>query len=155
MMTNKTFHIVMVDDDPEDIFTVRRSLMSADFDCDFTGLASGPALFELLDGADIPNPDAIFLDINMPRMNGHVVLEKLQANPDWQDIPVIVLTTSDNEVDQARCLQAGATDFVTKFACMDQAGEWVKSVQSMLELGHSLNSDADQTPQRVQSSKAG
>lgn len=154
MKNDMTFDIVMVDDDPEDVFTVRRALQGSDLNGEFTAVSSGAELFELLEMSGKPKPDAIFLDINMPRMNGLAVLEHLKTARQWSDIPVIMLTTSDNEFDQIASKQVGAADFVTKRASMKETQAWISSVKYLLEDHQRLNSNA-QPAERERSSGTG
>lgn len=133
MMNENIYRIVMVDDDPEDIFTVKRCVKNSDLSCYFKGLNGGDELFALLSDAAEPLPDVIFLDINMPRMNGHAVLSKLRENPLWRDLMVIMLTTSDTEFDQVKAIKAGASGYVTKCSSMDETLNWISWVKSRLE----------------------
>ncbi|NIB39930.1 sigma-54-dependent Fis family transcriptional regulator [Pseudomaricurvus alkylphenolicus] len=61
-----------------------------------------------------PRPDLILLDIQMPDMDGFEVLRQLQSDPRSRDIPVIFLTARDAEEDEARGLELGAVDYITK-----------------------------------------
>ncbi|MEQ8802988.1 MAG: HD domain-containing phosphohydrolase, partial [Haliea sp.] len=61
-----------------------------------------------------PLPDLILLDVMMPELDGHAVLEKLQANPHSRDIPVIFVTALDGEEDQLNGFELGAVDYITK-----------------------------------------
>ncbi len=65
---------------------------------------------------DIENekPDLILLDIMMPGMDGYQVCQILRANPDTRHIPIIFLTALSEEQDEARGLELGAVDYVTK-----------------------------------------
>lgn len=58
--------------------------------------------------------DLILLDIMMPEMNGYETLEKLQANPDWQHIPVVVLSALDDIHSVIKCVELGADDYLFK-----------------------------------------
>jgi len=59
-------------------------------------------------------PDIILLDINMPDINGYEVLERLLADKETSDIPVIFLTARADKAEQVRGLEAGAVDYITK-----------------------------------------
>lgn len=59
-------------------------------------------------------PSLILPDLNMTRLSGFEVLAELRSSPAYQDLPVVVLTTSDSPPDQARCLSLGANAFLTK-----------------------------------------
>lgn len=59
-------------------------------------------------------PDAILLDVNMPRMDGFALLAKLKADPDTADLPVLMLTAQSASDDIRRAIQLGANDYVGK-----------------------------------------
>lgn len=59
-------------------------------------------------------PDLIILDVNIPRMNGHEVLQYIKQHTDLKHIPVIMLTTSSTESDIIRSYQNHANCFITK-----------------------------------------
>jgi len=59
-------------------------------------------------------PDLIFLDLNMPRMNGSQCLKELKANERLREIPVIIYTTSKIKDDMRESMLLGASDFITK-----------------------------------------
>jgi two-component system response regulator len=61
-----------------------------------------------------PEPDLILLDLNMPRVNGQQVAERVHADPRLRQIPIVVLTTSRREEDVVRLYGRGATTFITK-----------------------------------------
>lgn len=61
-----------------------------------------------------PRPDLILLDIMMPGMDGYAVQERLHADPATRDIPVIFVTAMSADDDEARGLELGAVDYVTK-----------------------------------------
>ncbi|MVM32476.1 response regulator [Spirosoma sp. HMF4905] len=65
-------------------------------------------------------PDLIILDLNMPRVNGFEALKLLRAEPSYQRLPVIVLTTSDQLEDQTKALALGADGFLTKPPSFDK-----------------------------------
>lgn len=64
--------------------------------------------------ADVPRPDVILLDINMPRKNGLEVLAEIKRDPLLMTIPVIILTTSQADEDILRSYQAHAASYVVK-----------------------------------------
>ncbi|MFI4896575.1 MAG: response regulator [Phycisphaerales bacterium JB059] len=59
-------------------------------------------------------PDVILLDLKIPKIEGHAVLEWIKANPDLRAIPVVVLTTSSNSSDIQRAYENNANSFLTK-----------------------------------------
>jgi CheY-like chemotaxis protein len=65
-------------------------------------------------GPGAPRPDLILLDLNLPQMDGHMVLAILKADPMLQRIPVVVLTTSRSKEDERQAYQLGAARFLVK-----------------------------------------
>jgi len=80
--------------------------------------------------ADAPRPDLILLDLNMPRMNGRELLKVLGEESELGRIPVVVLTTSEQEVDILRSYDLGCNSYIQKPVEMDQF------VSSVRQLGH-------------------
>jgi DNA-binding response OmpR family regulator len=60
------------------------------------------------------NPDLVLLDVMMPKRNGYDVCQAIRANPEWQDIRVIMLTAKGREVEREKGLALGADDYITK-----------------------------------------
>lgn len=61
-----------------------------------------------------PRPDTILLDLSLPVMNGYEVLKQIKIDPESTNIPVIILSTSTNPVDENECRELGAHGFVSK-----------------------------------------
>ena len=88
--------IMLVDDEKDQIFFIKTSFENL-FGKDYTIVPaeSGEKCFELLNKKNIP--DLILLDIMMPKMNGWEVFDRLRANPEWKNIPIIFLTARTDE----------------------------------------------------------
>ena len=67
-----------------------------------------------------PRPSLVLLDINMPRMNGFEVLNKMKDDPQLRAIPVVMLTTSSRDADIETAYSCGACSFVTKPVSFDR-----------------------------------
>jgi len=67
-----------------------------------------------------PRPDLILLDINLPGMSGHDVLDTIKSDPRLRDIDVVVLTSSDHPSDVDRAYQAGAGCYIRKPHNLDE-----------------------------------
>ncbi len=60
------------------------------------------------------HPDVILLDVNMPDMDGIEMLEALHSRPDWQNVPVVMLTARSDTHTIRRAMQLGAKEFLVK-----------------------------------------
>jgi CheY-like chemotaxis protein len=77
-----------------------------------------------------PRPCLLLLDLNMPRRSGFDVLEWLQSQPRFRDLPAIVLTASDQDSDRDRALKLGARQFLTKPLKFQDSVELVRSLHA-------------------------
>lgn len=76
-----------------------------------------------------PRPDLILLDLRLPRLSGHEVLEELKADPALRRIPVVIMTESDDEKDILDAYNHHANCYVTKPVDMDKFIEAVRSIE--------------------------
>jgi sigma-B regulation protein RsbU (phosphoserine phosphatase) len=100
--------VLAVDDTPENLDVVKGILAG-----DYTVKAAinGQMALKIIEKAP---PDLILLDIMMPGMSGYEVCERLKADPDTRDIPVIFLTAMEQTTDEAKGFELGAADYITK-----------------------------------------
>ncbi|SRR6266542_6222252 len=112
-MTHKK--ILLVDDDADDqlIFTDAMSEVDPGIEC--ITVNNGMEALVYLQTA-IPLPSLIFLDLNMPLMNGFQCLAQIKKDNEFKHLPVIIYTTSDNPVDKKRTRELGAEIFFTKIS---------------------------------------
>jgi CheY-like chemotaxis protein len=124
-MKNPTTFL-LVDDDLDDTSLFEEVLQQVDPAVVFASAANGhEALSALRDGI-ITRPDIIFLDLNMPRMDGRQCLAALKEDDAFKQIPVIMYTTSSQPKDVEQALQNGAVCFITKPTSL-------KELQNILE----------------------
>jgi len=119
--TTNRLVLVMVDDDEDDCLLVEAALYEAYLKCDFHCVKDGPAVLDYLNRSGCyeepgssPRPDLILLDLNLPRMSGREVLQKLKSDKRFRSIPIIILTTSSDERDIALCYDMGANTYIIK-----------------------------------------
>ena len=106
--TTKKFTVLAVDDTPENLDVVK-GILTPEYIV--KAAISGPMALKIVEKQP---PDLILLDIMMPDMSGYEVCEKLKANPDTKDIPVIFLTAMNQTADEASGFKLGASDYITK-----------------------------------------
>lgn len=109
--------ILLVDDNPDDIYLTTRAFRQNNITNEIVVAHDGVEAIELLlpdDGRPPLRPAIVLLDIHMPRMDGLEVLARLRADPSTSSLPVIVLTTSDEDRDIAESYSQGANSYVQK-----------------------------------------
>lgn len=119
--------ILLAEDDPGDQELTRRALQEDLERIDLRIVEDGEEALEYLqrreaysDPDSAPRADLILLDLNMPRMNGRELLKILKDDPDLGRIPVVVLTTSEQEADILRSYDLGCNSYIQKPVDMDQ-----------------------------------
>ena len=111
---NEPVKVVLADDDKDDQEVFQDALTEAKIPADLTTVNNGQELLNHLKDPTEPNPDIIFLDINMPVKNGKEVLEEIKADESLKEIPTVMLSTSDNPKDVEETFNAGANLYVRK-----------------------------------------
>ncbi len=101
--------ILVIDDEPDNFDVIETLLNQQDYELHYA--ANGQ---EAIDSLDIYQPDLILLDVMMPGIDGISVCRQIKATSKWQRIPIIMVTALDSKSDLARCLNAGADDFISK-----------------------------------------
>ena len=105
-------HVVLADDDREDVEIFQLALEEACPEIELNIAEDGVELLNLLEA--IPVPDLIVLDINMPRKSGKECLKEIRSKRLYDPVPVIILSTSNVQLDIDYCLANGATKYFTK-----------------------------------------
>ncbi|RPD47374.1 MULTISPECIES: response regulator [Chitinophagaceae] len=112
MPQSQTF--LLVDDDIDDTFLFREVLSDVAPQVTLRTAANGQEAIESLLAPSHPLPQLIFLDLNMPKMDGKQCLLAIKRNERLQHIPVIMYTTSSHSRDIEETMQNGAISFITK-----------------------------------------
>lgn len=105
---------LLTDDDKDDRELFSEALHSVDPNIICQGAEHGRDALRLLNSQDGEKPDLIFIDINMPVMDGWELLNTIKKDDHCHDIPVIIYTTSSEERDRQIAKDLGALCFVTK-----------------------------------------
>src|SRR5262245_58099319 len=113
--------ILLVEDNAADVKITQRALRESGVPVDLIVVRDGQEAVDYLlrqgthaDLATWRSPDLILLDINLPRMNGREVLERVRATPGLRTVPVVVLTTSSRQEDVQQMYAAGANTYIEK-----------------------------------------
>jgi two-component system, chemotaxis family, response regulator Rcp1 len=113
---------MLIEDNAGDVDLTREAIADLPFDVDLLATHDGEqALADLRQAARRGGlPHAIFLDLNLPGMTGHQVLEQLRADPALRDIPVVVITSSAAEKEVWHQNRLRCDDFFTKPLDLDE-----------------------------------
>jgi two-component system, chemotaxis family, response regulator Rcp1 len=126
------FEVLLVEDSPGDVRLTRESFKDAKVHINLHVASDGVEAMAVLhrEGKykDVPRPDLILLDLNLPKKSGREVLEEIKADSALMSIPVVILTTSASDEDVLRSYLLHANCFITK--PVDLAG-FLKVVQSI------------------------
>jgi len=110
--------ILLVEDNPADVRLTQEGLKEAKVVNRLHAVTDGRAALDFLyrRGAyrDVPRPDVILLDLNLPGIDGHAVLTKVKDDPVLRVIPIVVLTSSEAESDIVRSYEEHANCFISK-----------------------------------------
>ncbi len=117
MKEDSTIYLVDDDDDDQEIFALALEEAAPSFTC-----VTAKNAIEALEclKAGFVRPDCIFLDLNMPLMNGKQCLEEIKKQTKLAEIPVVIYTTSSEPRDREQMLAMGAAAFITKPPGIDE-----------------------------------
>ncbi|MBE9079005.1 response regulator [Romeria aff. gracilis LEGE 07310] len=119
-MAEKLINVLLVDDDEVDVMNVERAFRKNRIQNPLYVAGNGLEALTMLRGYGgnppaVPNQRRlILLDLNMPKMNGIEFLKALRQDPELQTIPVIVLTTSDQEQDRIKAYNFNVAGYILK-----------------------------------------
>jgi CheY-like chemotaxis protein len=117
MTQDRGLEILVVDDDEGHSELVRRNLRRAGVNNPIVSVTSGQAALVFREGPFAARPPGhlmVVLDINMPGIDGIDVLTRIKADPERRAIPVVMLTTTDDPREVARCYERGCNVYMTK-----------------------------------------
>ena len=133
----RTAVILLVEDELGDQELTRRALLEGKTEKDLHVVKDGEEALDYLqrrgryaEGKRWPLPDLILLDLNLPRLDGRQFLAHIKADPRLRRIPVVVLTTSQQEKDIVQSYDAGANSYIVKPTTVDQSLKLVQALEA-------------------------
>jgi len=102
-------NILIVDDSPTEIHVLKTMLEKNGFT-----VSSASSGEEGIEKSKNEKPDLILMDVVMPGMNGFQAARSITSDPETNDIPIIIVSTKDQETDRMWGLRQGAKDYITK-----------------------------------------
>lgn len=125
--------ILLVEDSPTDALLAQEALRGGKVRNNVHLVEDGEEALAFLHRDDpyahVPRPDLILLDLNLPRKDGREVLAEIKADPNLKVIPVVVLTTSQDEEDVLKAYGLYANCYITKPVDFQQFIEIVRSIE--------------------------
>ena len=124
-------NIFLADDDLDDCYVFQEVLNDLNSTCDLTIANDGQELLRLLKDGRLHLPDLIFLDLNMPIVNGYECLVEIRQKELLKHIPVIILSTSSNEKEINKLYDGGADYYVCKPPSFSSLRSMLKKIISV------------------------
>lgn len=115
--------VFLIDDDLDDREIFQEALQSLDAGTHYLEAMDGQEALEMIREKGFAVPDLMFVDLNMPRVGGLELLKELRKMPDYQSLPVYIYTTASAKAECDKCIEAGATGFITKHPSFDELCE--------------------------------
>ena len=110
----KSQPILVVEDSMDDFEATKRALAKVNLANPILHAISGDAALDYLRGAANPKPGLILLDLNMPGLDGRKTLQAIKQTNALKRIPVVILTTSNDDRDVSGCYEMGANTYIQK-----------------------------------------
>ena len=114
--TSKKLAVLLVEDNPGDVYLIRRALDGQDLAYDLSVAQDGEEAIGYVEECETAQRpiDMVLLDLNLPRRGGIEVLERIRSSSRFGDVPTLLLTSSDSAQDRERCLRLGASAYIRK-----------------------------------------
>jgi CheY-like chemotaxis protein len=132
-MNVKKLNILLADDDMDDCLFFKKALEQLSTSAHLTTVHDGEQLMNYLSGIADHLPDVLFLDINMPRKNGHECLFEIRHNKKLKDLPVVMFSTSNSWDTIKMLFKSGAHVYIHKPSDFEQLKQVIKHALPMAE----------------------
>jgi two-component system, chemotaxis family, response regulator Rcp1 len=130
---SRTWEILLVEDNPADIRLTQEVLSDSGLQHTLHIARDGEEALNMIrrQGAhgDLPEPDLVLLDLNLPRKDGRDVLAEIKGDPRLCHIPVIILSTSKAERDISTCYRLHANCYLQKPVDLDAFAELMRGIE--------------------------
>jgi len=132
IVARKATDILLVEDNPADADLTREVLIEENDHLRLNAVPDGEQAISFLHRtgkfSDVPRPDIIILDLNLPGIDGRRILQELMSNRDLNNIPIIIFSSSQAQDDVLSSYRLGANCYIQKPVDFDQFRNTVKSV---------------------------
>ena len=129
----KPANVLLVEDNEDDVELTLEALNNSKLQVKIHVVSDGMTAMTFLrregEYAGAQRPDLILLDLNLPRMDGREVLKEIREDPELTDIPVVILTTSEDEEDILKAYLLHANCYITKPIDFSQFTRIIKQIE--------------------------
>src|SRR5437868_4591827 len=131
--TGRTVNILLIEDNAGDVRLIQEAFKDSKIENKFSVVYDGEKAMKYLykqdEFADMPRPDIIFLDLNLPKKSGLEILEEIKTDAELRKIPVVVLTTSSSAEHIQKSYGLYANCYITKPVDFNQFVDVVKVIE--------------------------
>jgi CheY-like chemotaxis protein len=120
--------ILLIEDDPGHTRLIEKNLRRANITNDIVKATDGQRAVDYLFNSEGASTLLVLLDLNMPVLDGYQVLERMKTDERTKRIPVIILTTTDDAREVARCYELGCNVYITKPVDYEQFSEAIRKL---------------------------
>lgn len=138
-MNSRGQAILLVEDSMEDAFFVEHAFKKLNLECTLRHVTDGQKAIDYLTGAngfsdrnEYPLPRVLLCDLKMPIKNGFEVIEWLRHNPAFENLPIVVLTSSTIGEDEDRAMRLGANSYLNKDILLEKPNELIRVISEYL-----------------------
>jgi CheY-like chemotaxis protein len=134
-MNERPIGILLVEDNPADVHLTLTALRDARSSSEVHVVVDGEEALAFLkregDHVDAPRPDLVFLDLNLPKVDGYEVLRAMKVDPVLRRIPVVAISGSKSDIDIARAYDEQISAYLVK---PPDVSEYFAAIRSLKEL---------------------
>jgi len=132
------YNLFLIEDNPAEVRLIQEAIKEAELAdmIELTFAYDGEEACETLDTFKIIGKkfDLVLLDLNMPKVSGKEVLQKIKTDPELESTPVIIVTNSDYKKDMIECYKTGADGYLQKPADFKKLVDFFISLSAQLKL---------------------
>ena len=128
-----SLRILLIDDNHDHARILQWAFKKTGRKDEFTYFDDGSSALQYLKTAEPgrnDRPDLIFLDLNLPRLDGREVLRLLKSEEETKGIPVIIVSSSEREEDVRKAYELGASSYVSKSSILDDVNPVLQTIQA-------------------------
>jgi CheY-like chemotaxis protein len=119
--------MLIVEDSEDDLFLLMRALKKLKLELNVDTVSDGDAAIAYFENTSKARPKFVFLDLNLPKKSGFEVITWIRQNADLKNLPIVVLTSSNEPQDLQRAYDLGANGYLVKPGLLEQLDEIIRS----------------------------